>query len=198
MSTNTNTKIAVLSLLAVVGMMLGVAVSGVAAQSYGDGTDLQTNDTVVEDVAPGETVTVELEVDGVTNGSIDVSYNESATIQYDDGSNTTVAAGDPVTSVNVDVNSTELSDGNGSVFIIEDITYSPGTENKNVTNNIAPDLSVGLSGNLTSTGVNQTAVEGPDDSGLFGGLGGENTGGTLLILAVVVGGLLIARERDII
>ncbi len=199
MDINTNTKQTVLTLLAlsVAAVLIGGLAGGVSAQyDGGSGTDLQTNDTVVEDVPVGSNITVELEVTDVTNGSIDVTYNESGTIEFDDGTNTTVAAGDPVASVPVSVNSSQLSEG--SVFVVEEIRYSPGTENQTVTNEIAPDLRVGLSGNLTTTGVNQTKVTGPDTSGLLGGLGGDSTGGTRLIVAVVVGGLLIARERDII
>lgn len=198
MDMNTNTKQTVLTLLAlsVAAVLIGGLAGGVAADEYHSGTDLQNNDTVVEDVPVGSNITVELEVTDVTNGSIDVTYNESGTIEFDDGTNTTVAAGDPVASVPVSVNSSQLSEG--SVFVVEQIRYSPGTDNQTVTNEIAPDLRVGLSGNLTTTGVNQTGVEGPDSSGLLGGLGGDSTGGTLLIVFVVVGGLLIARERDII
>lgn len=197
MTTN-KLKIALMSVALVAVLALAGAGAVVSAQTQ---ADLTNSTETVSDVAPGENVTVEVEFTSADSGTLELVHNSTQTLEFEtDTGNYSISVtdGEVIDSAVVEATSQDINDSTTGSFIdVNELTLSFPGQSGTLSNPETLDVRVKMTG-INSSAVNQTAVQGPSDDGLFGGIGGDSTTSSLLLFAAVVGGLYVARQRNII
>lgn len=187
--------------LLVVAVITGGLAGVTVAQDYTTQTDLTNSSILVEDLAPGDTVVTDIEFNNTETGTVSLLYESSQTLTFNsNGTNSTVnvTAGEIHDSATVEANASNLN-GSSTYWDTAKLNVSFESINGTLTDPKSLNFSVALTGvadsNVTNTSV---SLSGGGESGLFSGVGGENTTQTILLFGAVIGGLWLAREREVI
>jgi hypothetical protein len=143
----------------------------------------------------------DIEFNNTETGTVSLLYESSQTLTFNsNGTNSTVnvTAGEIHDSATVEATASDLN-GSSTYWDTAKLNVSFSSVNGTLTDPESLNLSVALTGvddsNVTNTSV---SLSGGGDSGLFSGVGGENTTQTILLFGAVIGGLWLAREREVI
>jgi hypothetical protein len=193
-----NRKYLILGLLACAVAVVAVGPAAAESDSYANLTD---GPATVENVTYGEDE-INATLEFSTNGSVTVSATAISSgeqkIDLDDGTwqNSTISSGTQLNSVSASVNSTEMSNANGTVY--RTVTVVPDNPFSDISGTVEQaatvDVNVTVSGDTSSIKSSSLSV---DKGGgmLFGIFDGEGDTGILVLLGLVaVGAILVLRD----